>query len=65
MVRIECTGCKRIVLRSARELTDLCHRRSWSMQLAAVEARMRCSVCGKQAVRIGPAFAETATNRER
>ena len=59
-LRVDCTGCNRIVIIDPLEIVLLCQRRNWSKQIAAVERRLRCSKCGSRAIRLGPAFGSQA-----
>ncbi len=55
-LRVDCLGCKRIVIIDPLELVMTCQRRGWSRQIDAVERRLRCSSCGGREVRLEPAF---------
>ena len=56
VLRVDCHGCKRMVLMNPLELTYLCQKRQWSRQMAAIERRLVCSQCGSRDIRLGPAF---------
>ena len=55
-LRVDCRTCKRLAIIDPLEITLLCLRRQWSKQIAAVERRLRCSICGGRDVRLGPGF---------
>lgn len=55
-LRIDCLGCKRVVIMEPLPLLEICRARSWPYQIGAIERRLRCSVCGGRTVRLGPAF---------
>jgi hypothetical protein len=55
-LRVDCLSCRHIAVVNPLEIVMLCQHRGWSKQMAAVEARMRCSRCGSRKTRIGPAF---------
>ena len=55
-LRVDCRGCCRVVVIEPLEIMLTCQRRGWSMQIAFIEKRLRCSQCGGRNVRLGPAF---------
>lgn len=56
-LRVDCLRCRRVAILNPLEIVMLCQQRGWSKQIAAVEARLRCSQCGRRETRLGPAFA--------
>lgn len=55
-LRIDCLGCKRVVVMDPLKLLEQCRQRAWPHQIASIERRLKCSGCGAKTVRVGPAF---------
>lgn len=57
-VRVDCLGCRKVVILQPIVLLEQCRRRGWSHQMHEVAGRLKCGSCGSREVRIGPAFAD-------
>jgi hypothetical protein len=60
-LRVDCLACNRVVVLDPRPLVAMCSKRGWSRDIHAVKRRLRCSECGSQDVRCGPAFGDKPT----
>ncbi len=49
-----CVTCGHHRLLDASQLQQICIRRRWSMTLDAVEARLKCGICGGQDITAAP-----------
>ncbi len=57
-LRIHCLGCERVIDASAIEMLQELHRRRMSLQIEAMEHRMRCQTCGHKGAHISPVESE-------